>query len=231
MRNKWFWKCVDILTVDSCRCCGNELLEGEELVCLECQMHFPLVDSAQEQTPLWQLMVGKVPFRHATTLAYYQPHDAFARLIQDAKFRGQPYTNSFLTRLLLQQLEGSGWPYDIDLIMPVPMHWLRFLKRGYNQVSPIVHTLSEVWHVPYEKRCLVRKRYVKSQLKANGEERLRNEAGTFRIRHPERLQGKHILLVDDVSTTGSTLLACADALLQVEGVSISFLTLGLTLHI
>lgn len=225
------FRLVNYCTVDTCVYCHRELVPGEETICMHCLMRLPVVNSASEQNPLWSLLAGQVRFCYATTLAYYQPHDAFAYLIQESKFRDRPYVNAFLTRLLLQQLEGSGWPYDVDVIVPVPVHWRRMLKRGYNQVSPIVHTLSEAWNIPYEKRCLRRGRYVKSQLKANKDSRRTNEIGAFVIAQPYRLKGKHVLLIDDVCTTGSTLLACADALLSVEGVRVSFLTLGITLHV
>ena len=211
-----------------CLCCHRVLVEGEDVVCLECLMHFPLVNSADEQNPLWKTFCGQLTFEHATTLAYYQPGGVFAKVIVHSKFGGWPEGNAFLTRMLLDQLEGSGWPYDIDVIMPVPIHWIRLLMRGYNQVSPIVHTLGKVWHVPVESRCLSRAHYVKSQLKANAQQRKLNQQDAFRVRHPERLAGKHVLLVDDVCTTGATLVACAEQLQRIPGVRISFLTLALT---
>ncbi len=214
---------------DFCFGCNRLLADGERLVCSHCLDRFPLVFSDREQNPLWLKFCGKVEFEHATTLGYYQTDDVFARLIVAAKYGGRPFVNKMLTQLLLKRLAGSDWPYDIDVIVPVPVHWLRLLKRGYNQVSPVVHTLSKAWGIPVEKRCLVKGRYTGSQVGRNAQQRGENENGSFSLRHPERLEGKHVLLVDDVCTTGSTLIACADTLRQVKGVRVSFLTLGLTL--
>lgn len=211
-----------------CLICHKELIEGEDTVCLECLSRFPLVESAVEENPLFKTFCGQVSFEHATTLAYYQPGDHFSKIIRRAKFGNWPQGNAYLAHLLVEQLQESSWPYDIDLIMPVPVHWLRFLMRGYNQVTPIVRTLSQEWHIPLETGCLRRSHYVRSQLRSSADERKKNQQSAFRINHPERLAGKHILLVDDVCTSGATLLACSDLLLQIPGVRVSFLTLALT---
>lgn len=211
-----------------CICCHKELAEGEETVCFDCLAKFPLVESAAEENPLFKVFCGQTDFEHATTLAYYQPGDHFSRIIRRAKFGNWPQGNAYLANLLVQQLEGSPWPYDIDAIVPVPVHWLRFLMRGYNQVTPVVRTLSQSWNIPLELGCLRRSHYVRSQLRSTADERKHNQRTAFCIKHPERLEGKHILLVDDICTTGSTLLACADLLRQIPGVRVSFLTLALT---
>lgn len=214
-----------------CLCCHTPLVPGEENVCLSCQTRFPLVNSGEEQNPMWARLVGLFPFEHATASSYYQRGNEYASLICMAKFGGRPRVNAYLTRLLLQQLEGSGWPYDIDLIVPVPVHWTKYLTRGYNQVGPIVQALSQHWHIPVDARCLSRRRLRRSQLRVTEMVRREVPDETFGVRHPERIEGRHILLVDDVCTTGATITACASQLLAVPGVRLSVLTLGMTLSV
>ena len=214
-----------------CLCCHRELLPEEEFVCLECLLSFPLVNSADPQNPLWAKLSGQIAFEHATTFAYYEHGDKFTMLPRKAKYEGQPRINAYLTRQLLQRLEGSGWPYDIDAIIPVPIHWTRLLQRGYNQAAPIARTLSKAWHIPEETSCLKRVKSMRSQLKAEEAERGDIFKEVFKVRHPERLKGKHVLLVDDICTTGSTLCACGKELLEVSGLRLSVLTLGMTLSV
>lgn len=214
-----------------CLCCHRELLPEEEFVCIECLLTFPLVNSADEQNPLWARLSGLFPFEHATTFAYYQHGDAFTILPRKAKYGGLPHVNEFLAKQLLMRLEGSGWPYDIDAIVAVPIHWTKLLKRGYNQVAPIARALSKHWHIPEEGSCLKRVRAIRSQLKTAEVQRDEISEGVFKLRHPERLEGKHVLLVDDICTTGSTLSACSKVLLEVPGLRLSVLTIGMTLSV
>lgn len=214
-----------------CLCCNQVLLSGEEYVCMECLLGFPLVNSEDEQNPLWARLSGQFAFEHATTLAYYQHGDKFTILPRKAKYGGLPHVNEFLTRQLLLKLEGTPWPYDIDVIIAVPIHWIRLLGRGYNQVDPIARTLSKQWHIPQERGCLKRVRATRSQTKTVEDLRGEISEGVFGLRHPERLEGKHVLLVDDVCTTGSTLCACSKVLQEVPGLRLSVITLGMTLSV
>lgn len=214
-----------------CLCCHRELLPEEEFVCIECLLGFPLVNSEDEQNPLWARLSGQFPFEHATTLAYYQHGDAFTILPRKAKYGGYPHVNDFLARQLLSKLEGSAWPYDIDVIMPVPIHWTKLLQRGYNQAAPIARALSRHWHIPEENSCLKRVKGIRSQTKTVEDMRSEILEGVFALRHPEKLKDKHVLLVDDICTTGSTLCACSKVLQEVPGLRLSVLTLGMTLSV
>ena len=113
----------------------------------------------------------------------------------------------------------------MDVLVPVPLHWLRKLQRGYNQSLLLCRGIAEVWPRPVVKDVVVRHRYTRQQSRQLGPQRGTNVEGAFSLKHGERLAGKHVLLVDDVLTTGATLGACAVALVQTEGVRISVATL------
>lgn len=214
-----------------CLNCHTELLDGEDTLCLECQGKLSLMDCHTEPNPFWDKFYGKIHFEHAAALGHYEPETLFFRLVHNSKYGSKPWINAYLTRLLLTHLEGSDWPYDIDLLIPIPLHWYRHMRRGYNQVSPIVETLSEQWHLPIENRCIKREGNTASMVWNGLFGRRDRDESNFKIVHPERLTGRHILLVDDVCTTGSTIEKCSDLLLQIPGVRISVLCLGASIHI
>lgn len=239
---------IDLILPRRCACCERVLLPQEECVCLSCLARLPRVRAERPRNEVEYRLLGRFPFEHATAFCYYLHDDTFSGIIRQSKFAGRPWLNARLTRLFVQELRiaaedgeeaeaaipaapgvdmRSAWPYDIDVIVPVPVHWLRLLRRGYNQTMPIAEELSRAWHLPIETRCLRKVRFTTSQVRLSGAERLRQEAGTFGVRHPERLRSRHVLLVDDVITTGATVQAAADALLQaVPGVRISVLALS-----
>lgn len=211
------------------------MLPQEAGVCLRCLAVLPRVHAEGPGNEVENRLFGKFPFEHATSFCYYTPDENFSSIIRQAKFADRPWLNTQLARLFVQELQlakGEGsptdfWPYDIDVIVPIPLHPLRLLSRGYNQSVAIAEAVHEAWKLPIETRCLYKRRYTSSQVGLSGEERRKHEAGTFGVRHPARLAQRHVLLVDDVLTTGATLTAAADALLAtVPGIRISILTLS-----
>lgn len=217
-----------------CALCREYLVEGEEMLCLVCQSKLPRVHAAMPGNEVENRLLGRVPFEHCTSFCFYNKKGDFASLLQQAKYNEKPWYNQKMAELFAEELQLEsknydpiGWPYDIDIIMPVPLHWRRFLSRGYNQAESIAQGLGKVWHLPVNTKCLYKKVYTRSQVGQGREQRLQTELYSFGVRHPEKLEGKHILLVDDVLTSGSTMEACANALKEIKGIRLSFLTLGL----
>jgi len=218
-----------------CALCQQYLVEGEETLCLVCQSKLPRVHAAKPDNEPEHRLFGRLDYEHGSSFCFYNKEGDFASLLQAAKYKNKPWYNQQLAKLYAVELQqesrdhdGVGWPYDIDVIVPVPVHWRRRLRRGYNQSEMVALGLAEVWHLPVESGCLYKCRYTSSQVGLSREERLAAETQTFAVRHSERLEGKHVLLVDDVMTTGGTLEACAEALKVVRGLRLSFVTLGLT---
>lgn len=218
-----------------CCLCHEYLVEGEEMMCLTCQMKLPRVHAFGSGNESEKRLWGRVDFVHGSSFIAYNKKSQFSALLRTAKYGQKPWYNFYLAKMFAVELrvmsadgENAGWPYDIDVIVPVPIHWRRRLMRGYNQSEQVARGLSEVWHLPVEFNCLYKCHYTPSQVGKSVEERLSAEVGSFDIRHPERLKGLHVLLVDDIMTSGGTIEACAKALGKVPGLRLSYLTLGLT---
>lgn len=181
-------------------------------------------DNLMEQR-LW----GKVPIERATALFYFQKGSAYQQLIHDLKYRGNEKLGRYLGQLgAIDLLECVDFA-TIDAIVPVPLSRQKEYKRGYNQSLSICTGLAEVLKRPLCKGNLRRMREKSSQTQKSTYERFVNMAGLFELAQPDDLFGQHILLVDDVLTTGSTIEACAKTLLEVKGVRVSVFTLALAI--
>lgn len=216
----------EILMPRRCASCGCRLLPSEGALCMRCVAALPRVRHWNHGNPAEHRLFGRLAFGHGASFCFYLRDSAWADLLKKAKYGGCPWVNSELARLVAAEL--TEWPYDADVIVPIPIHWFRRLRRGYNQTEYIARTLGKCWHLPVETRCLVKSAYTSSQVGNSYDQRLARMEGTFSVRHPERLEGRHLLLVDDVLTSGATLIACGQALQHtVPNVRISFLTLGM----
>lgn len=225
----WLASVSDFVMPRRCALCNNMLERDEKTVCIECMLNLPRTYCYGPDNEAEMRLRGRADFEHGTAFCYYHHQGMLSQTIARAKYNYEPFLNKQMASLFAAELSasGAGWPFDIEVIVPVPLHWFRFLRRTYNQSEFLARGLSEVWHIPVETRCLIKHRLIRTQVGLSYSSRLSTQSHAFALRHPERLAGKHVLLVDDVMTSGATLEACLDVLGQVPGIRLSFLTLGM----
>ncbi len=218
---------INLLLPKICAACGTLLVRNERIICLKCQYDLPKTryDSYLDNA-VAQLFWGRIPVENAISYFRYQKGSRFQSLIHDLKYRDRKDIGQELGRLLGIEIKGSSFS-DTDLILPVPLHKSKQRKRGYNQCDPICEGLSESLEIPYNFRVLERPGKTSSQTNKSRIDRWTNVEGIFRVIQPDMISNKHILLADDVVTTGSTLEACASAILKIEGSKVSIATLAM----
>lgn len=214
-----------------CVVCGHRLLKDEEHLCLRCLSRLPRTgmhlypDNLMEKN-LW----GKLPLGRAVAFLYYAKGGDTQKVLFSLKYHGNSRLGLFLGRWMAAELLPSGFFQDIDYIVPVPLHERKKRRRGYNQSEMLAEGLSVVTGIPVSKHLMVREQFTETQTRKGSYERWVNVSGVFGCPVPEVYEGKHILLVDDVMTTGATLVSCADTLSAVPRLRISILTLALAGH-
>ena len=207
--------------------CGRILLKGERYLCLKCSSEMPLTYFwTWSGNPAEERFSGRVDFVHASSLFYYRDESPYKNLIHLFKYKGRGKLGAYLGELLGEKLLQSGIYDDVDIIIPVPLHPFKKWKRGYNQAEIIARKVAEVLRKPVEVSLLTRRRYTRTQTKKDALQREKNVSAAFRLGSGYMLKGRHVLLVDDVLTTGATLRACALEILGVEGCRVSFATLA-----
>jgi ComF family protein len=204
------------------------LLEGEKVVCLGCALELPLTDFHQAaNNDATARLAGRFRFERATAHLHFAEDSLTQHLIHLLKYGRRAGIGIALGEAFGEALREAGWMKGIDVIAPVPLHPKKEAARGFNQSSLLVEGMSGATGVPSEVRALRRIRYTESQTHKTRAERIENVAGAFVVRRPGKLEGRHVLLVDDVLTTGATIEACAQAVLAVPGTRISVATLAI----
>ncbi|MBQ3260202.1 MAG: ComF family protein [Alistipes sp.] len=221
---------VSLLYPRECAVCGDALVEGEEFVCTTCRFRIPLTGFAlQSDNPMKERLSALVPIREASAHFFFVADSHWQRAIHDFKYYGRWLHARNLGVWYGHLLRQSGNYDDIDIVVPVPLHNRKLLKRGYNQSDYIADGIASVLGVKVVRHALVRIVNNESQTHQSRHERWDNVEGNFAVRHPESLSGKHILLVDDVLTTGATIIACCEAMLAAcDDIEISVATLSVS---
>lgn len=209
-----------------CLGCKRALIQAEEALCFNCETYLSYTESQQgSENEATLRLAGRVPFLHAMALANFANDSLIQHLVHQLKYQGRREAASFLGRELGRTLKSLDW--NIDALVPVPLYKSKALKRGFNQSELLCQAVAEVLGVPVIDGCLVRIRNTETQTRKTREQRLENVAGAFRVIDEKKLEGKHVLLIDDVLTTGATMEACILAMREVPGLRVSLAAIGI----
>ena len=198
-----------------CAVCGEPLSAGERCVCTLCRATAPLTGYWREaDNPVVRKCWGLLPVEQASGFLFFVHGSGWRELIHGFKYRGSWRTAREMGEWYGRYLRESGLYDDVECVVPLPLHPFKRCRRGYNQSEYIAEGIAHQLGVPVDRRSVVRRRNTASQARKSHRERAGNVEGAFAVRHAERLAGRHVLLVDDVMTTGSTLLSCAGEILR-----------------
>lgn len=210
-----------------CQVCKRETpVKGRE-VCLTCLADFPYTNHFDNvDNPLKEKFFGRADLIYAAALINYYKGSIYTELVHRLKYEGDRRLGPTLGKMAGRRLVKSGWAEDIDAIVPVPLHKRRLNRRGYNQSYEFARGVREVSKIPIVTDLLLKVKHTSSQINQDRQSRLENVADSFKLSSPEKYQGKHLLIVDDVVTTGATIEACALNLVHIPDVKLSMLTIG-----
>ena len=222
---------LSLIFPKACAACGESLLKLENSICTYCLYHLPKTNfHLYTDNPVIKLFWGRTTIFSAASLYSFKKAEKVQRLIHQLKYRGKKEIGTVLGNKYGIELKASPLFSTATLVMPVPLHSKKLKRRGYNQSETFAQGLAEAMEIESSFNNLIRKEASASQTKQSRFERWENVKDAFEIVSPEKLQGKHILLVDDVVTTGSTLEACANKILEVENTKVSIATIAYALR-
>jgi ComF family protein len=211
-----------------CSGCSEVLIENENFLCLKCLLELPKTNyHLIENNPAYDRFAGKIPVQKASSYLYYNKNGLAQKLIVAFKYHRNIYLGEWISSYLTEDMLPSGFFEGIDFIVPVPLHKKKRKQRGFNQSEILGKGISAITGISMETKNLYREKANVSQTRKGIFERWKNTQGIFNIRNAGLFEDKHILLVDDVLTTGATLEACAQALLKCKNIKISILTLAI----
>lgn len=221
---------VDLVIPRACCICGRRLAANEETVCTSCLLHLPFTDFLDDpyQNEMAKVFWGRVSnFEKAFALFYHIPHALSARMIYQLKYSDKPDIGVGVGKLMGKMVQERGFFKGVDCLLPVPLARKRQMERGYNQSEMIAEGLRDVSRLPVVKDAVRRISFGGSQTETGRVGRSENVENVFEVVNAGKIKGRHLLIVDDVVTTGATVCSLAKALHgAAENVSISVVSIG-----
>jgi ComF family protein len=191
--------------------------------------HLPLTHHNNlKEHEMHRAFYGIVPFEFGASLLYFRKKGIAQQLMHNLKYKNQQEIGTFLGDIFSKNVLDLPIFNDIDVIIPVPLHKKRIHERGYNQVTTFCEALEKNLAIPIVDDVLVKSINLKSQIQKSKENRLETNKNVFSIENAHKIEGKHILLVDDIFTTGATIEACAKEILKIKNTKISIVTMAYT---
>lgn len=210
-----------------CLACGTNMSSQEFVICTICELRLPYTNfHLHPENPLSKKFWGRVPISNIDSILYFEKASKTQQLLYNLKYNDRQDVGSKLAQILVERYQNFELTKRYDGIVSVPLHYKKLKRRGYNQCDSFAHQLSTSWEIPYYKNALQRIQNNPSQTGKTRIMRWENVKDVFRISQQTQLTKKHLLLVDDVLTTGATLEACANQILALENTSVSILTMA-----
>lgn len=210
-----------------CNACGSDLVQGETVVCIKCLYQIPLTRFWKHaDNPVAQTFWGRVNIEHACAYFFFAKGSKYRPLLHKLKYKGKPEIGVFLGNEFGLALKDSEFYENIDFVVPVPLHTKKLRIRGYNQAEVIADGMAKGLNTKVSTTHLLRNEFTETQTRKTRAERVLNVAQAFTLNNTSEVEGKHLLLVDDVVTTGATLEACAQRLLEIPNCRVSIAALA-----
>ena len=228
MRISFWTRLLDLISPRLCVVCGERLAVTEEVICGKCNLHLPRTGFQRDakENNMAKMFWGQIPIERACALFYYEAHAETANILYELKYRNHPEIGETMGRMTARELQRGDFFDGIDGIVPIPLAKKRERQRGYNQSMEIAKGVSEVTGLPIYNKVVKRTKFEGSQTSKGRWERNENVEKVFELTDGNSIRGKHLLIIDDVVTTGATVIACSKELIKAGDVSISVLALG-----
>ncbi len=212
-----------------CATCGSDVIQKTQILCVGCTNRLPLTNfHLHQHNPVEKNFWGRLPLAHASSYLYFNKDSIVQQLMHQFKYRGnQDIGLHFGKKIGASLLSATHFPAP-DFLVPLPLHRNRQKKRGYNQAEVLCKGMAESLGIPVLGQAVVRDSETMSQTNKNRISRWENMSGRFSLQEPAKLENRHVVLVDDVITTGATLEACGLELIKAKGLMLSIVTLAYT---
>ena len=214
----------------TCIGCGTDILHVKHQLCLRCLSHLPVTNFFEQPlNPVENKFIGRLPIKNAAAGYFFTKQSLLARLMYELKYKGNKDIGFYLGQLIGRMMETNPLYNDTDILMPLPLNEKRQKKRGYNQATAICDGIATVINKPVIENAVMRKVNTQTQTRKGRISRWENMDGIFAVTKPSLLENKHVLLVDDIVTTGASLEACGSEIVKVNGITLSIATVGYTI--
>ena len=211
-----------------CEACHNVLTDNELVVCINCRHQLPVTNFHFDNSEtVNKIVYGRANLEYATALLHFSKKGIVQQLLHNLKYRGHEHIGEFFGKWLGAELRVLDAYKHIDVVVPVPLYKTKLRKRGYNQVAKFGQELAKALNAEYNDVVLIKTKATKTQVFKGRLKRHNDDGAVFDISENKSLENKHILLVDDIITTGSTVEACATVLLKIDNIKLSLATMAI----
>ena len=211
-----------------CEACNNVLSDNEVVLCTSCRHHLPVTnfhfDYAED---VKKVLYGRVKLENASALLHFSKKGIVQQILHNLKYRGHEDIGAFFGEWFGAELATLDHYKNIDVVLPVPLYKSKLRKRGYNQVTKFGEAIAKALNADYNDAVLIKTKSTKTQVFKGRLKRWNDDVALFDISENKSLVGKHILLVDDIITTGATVEACATVLLKIDNIKLSLATMAI----